>query len=277
MIPHSGIILLDVGGTFIKCSDGRQVPVNSAGSREEIASSLREAVGDAGRVGVAIPGPFDYEKGIFLMKHKFAAVYGEHFADLVSLPCHSFLPCHSERSEGTSYRFIHDVNAALLGECPTGNTALITIGTGLGFSYTKNGVVQKAASGSPAFSIYNLPWGSGILEDYVSKRGILRTYNELIGGTDDCGSVLDLSLKARAGDALAKQAFSSVAGTLTRAIAPVVKELGISEIIMSGQISKSFDLMEEALKQGFGDGVIVRPSSDISGAVFKGIAKLFDN
>ena len=257
-------ILLDVGGTFIKCSDGRQVPVNSAGSREEIASSLREAVGDARRVGVAIPGPFDYEKGLFLMKHKFASVYGERFADL----------CHSE---GTSYRFMHDVNAALLGECTTGNTALITIGTGLGFAFTRNGVVQKAASGSPAVSIYNLPWGSGILEDYVSKRGILRTYSILKGGADDCTSVLDLSLKARSGDALAKQAFATAASTLAQAVVPVVKELGINEIIMSGQISKSFDLMEEELKRGFGNGIIVRPSRDNGGAVFKGISKLFDN
>ena len=270
MTLHSGMILLDVGGTFIKCSDGRQVPVNSAGSREEIASSLREAVGDAGRVGVAIPGPFDYEKGIFLMKHKFVSVYGERFADLVSLPC------HSERSEGTSYRFMHDVNAALLGENPTGNTALITIGTGLGFAFTRNGVVQQSDSGSPARSIYNLPWGSGILEDYVSKRGILKTYNELKGGADDSISVLDLALRARSGDALAKQAFASAASTLAQAVSPVINELGVSEIIMSGQISKSFDLMEESLRRGFGNGITVRPSSNISGAVFKGIAKLFD-
>ena len=113
------------------------------------------------------------------------------------------------------------MNAALLGENPTGNTALITIGTGLGFAYTKNGIVQKAASGSPACSIYNLPWGSGILEDFVSKRGILNTYFQLKGGGDAGISVLDLSLKARAGDTLAKQAFASAASALAQAVSPM--------------------------------------------------------
>ena len=125
-------ILLDVGGTFIKCSDGREIPIDSAGSREAISAALREAVGDATHVAIAIPGPFDYGNGVFLMKHKFAAVYGERFADLVKPALD-----HSGRSEGITFRFIHDVNATLLGEMASegkeGRLALITVGTGLGF------------------------------------------------------------------------------------------------------------------------------------------------
>ena len=85
-------LLLDVGGTFIKCSDGRSIPVDSAGSREEIVSAIREAVWDAedlasNGVRVAIPGPFAYSDGRFLMKHKYAAVYGDYFADLADRSC----------------------------------------------------------------------------------------------------------------------------------------------------------------------------------------------
>ena len=36
-------LLLDVGGTFIKCSDGRSIPVDSNGSREDIVSAFRKA------------------------------------------------------------------------------------------------------------------------------------------------------------------------------------------------------------------------------------------
>ena len=53
-------ILLDIGGTFIKCSDGREIPIDSAGSREEIVSSLRQAVEGYDSASVAIPGPFRY-------------------------------------------------------------------------------------------------------------------------------------------------------------------------------------------------------------------------
>ena len=264
MTLHNDILLLDVGGTFIKCSDGREIPVNSAGSREEIAASLREAVGDAGKVGVAIPGPFDYLNGIFLMKHKFAAVYGESFADL----------CFSGQSEETpSFRFMHDVNAALLGENPVGNTALVTIGTGLGFAYTRDGIIQKSAMGSPARSAYNLPYCDGILEDFISKRGIIRTYNELAGPSDV--TVKEISERARAGEKAAVLAFSRTGTILAKALQPLLTELNINRVIMGGQISRSFDLMEEELRNGFGPGISVTPSNDIGGAVFRGLANLF--
>ena len=78
-------ILLDVGGTYIKCTDGRQIPVHSDGDRMTIASVLRKAIGPmkgVDGIGVAIPGPFDYKEGRFLMKHKFASVYGSLFRNL---------------------------------------------------------------------------------------------------------------------------------------------------------------------------------------------------
>ena len=66
MIRRSERLLLDGGGTFIKCSDGRCIPVPSAGSRDDIAAALRQAIGSQSKIAVAIPGPFDYEKGIFI-------------------------------------------------------------------------------------------------------------------------------------------------------------------------------------------------------------------
>ena len=86
--------LLDIGGTFIKCSDGRVIPIPSAGAREAIAAALRKAVVGADRLGIAIPGPFDYRLGIFRADHKFAAVKGLSFRELAGLP------------EGTDVRFI---------------------------------------------------------------------------------------------------------------------------------------------------------------------------
>lgn len=269
MTPHNGIVLLDVGGTFIKCSDGRQIPVDSAGCREGIAASLREAVGDAKTVGVAIPGPFDYEKGIFLMRHKFASVYGERFADLVSPGC------HSERCEGISFHFIHDVNAALKGENPKGNMALITLGTGLGFSYCIDGKVQETPLGSPARNIYNIPCGDGILEDYVSKRGILAAYVRL-GGRQGL-TVREIAGLAKEGDQAAVKAFSETAALLAHYTCDVLRELGIDKVIFGGQISRSFELMEAELRRGFGPYIEVAASPFIGDAVFRGISSLFDN
>ena len=251
-------ILLDVGGTFIKCSDGREIPINSAGSREEIVSALRLAVGDAEAVAVAIPGPFNYDDGIFLMKHKFAAVYGESFAAL----------CGS----GASFRFIHDVNAMLLGEMTAGfgkgysRVALVTLGTGLGFSMSIDGEILKNESGSPGVPIWNLPYRDGILEDYASKRGFLRGYEGI--------SVKELAEKAFAGDKAVLARFVEVGQILSGALSPILEEYGIECLLFGGQISCSYRLFGPALEAGLQGLKHVGPVSDVGGATFNGLKNL---
>ena len=230
-------ISLDVGGTFVKCSDGRKVPVDSDGSREAIAAALREAVGPLEgleSVGVCIPGPFDYREGIFLMKHKFAAVYGERFADLVQGPAAIF-------------HFIHDVNAPLQGllrmhpELRQGRVALVTLGTGLGFSYAIDGEIQMNENLSPAVSLYNRPYKDGVLEDYVSRRALLRYYGKPLEG-----DVREMSERARAGEPKAAEAFLAAGRAFAEGAGPLLGELGISTVWFGGQIAKSFDLMRPA-------------------------------
>ena len=183
------IVLLDVGGTFIKSALGvagkgalegtfMSTPISSAGTAEEITEAFREAVSGQIRraeqggyaveaVCAAIPGPFDYEKGIFLMKHKFAAVYGLSFREILG----------DVTAPDTRLAFVHDANGALRGALTVdpslreGNVAMVTLGTGLGFTYAVNGQVQKSETGSPAKGLWNAPYLGGILEDYVSRRG----------------------------------------------------------------------------------------------------------
>lgn len=253
-------ILLDVGGTFIKCSDGREIPIDSNGTREEIASSLRTAVGNAENVAVAIPGPFNYEEGIFKMEHKFAAVYGEKFADL----------CGSK----ASFSFIHDVNAMLLGEMTAGagknysRVALVALGTGLGFSMSIDGCILKNEAGSPKVRIWYIPYGDGILEDYVSKRGFLRGYEGI--------SVKELAEMAFAGDKAAIARFAEVGEILSKVLAPILKEYGIECLLFGGQISRSFKLFGPAVTTGLNhlDIKYIGPVSDIDDATFNGLRAL---
>ena len=265
MTPHN-TLLLDVGGTFIKCSDGREIPVDSAGTREEIVASLRAAVGPSpSEVRVAIPGPFEYATGRFLMKHKFAAVYGEYFADLAGIPRDSCL-------------FVHDVNGMLLGEVACGaaegfrNVALVTLGTGLGYSMYIDGQILVNDLGSPAVSIFNRPYRDGILEDFVSKRGIVRGFDGL--------SAKDVAMKAYAGDGPAAARFAECGSILSEAVAPLLEQYGIECLLLGGQISRSFSLMEGTLRQGLSDVASLKyvgPVSDISNATFNGLAILNQN
>lgn len=258
-------LLLDVGGTFIKCSDGRTIPIDSDGTNDEIASALRSAVfgeGEPSKAGirVAIPGPFDYKNGVFLMKHKFSAVYGESFTRLAGF-------------NGKAC-FIHDVNCMLLGEVASGagkgykRAALIALGTGLGFSMYVDGKVLTNETGSPLVSIWKLPYRDGILEDYVSKRGIVGRYG------DPAISVKEIARRAFSGDEKAKAVFAETGDMIGENVAPILKEYRISILLLGGQISRSAELFLPALKARLGKAISVLPVSDIDNATFNGLRAL---
>lgn len=268
MIPDNKI-LLDVGGTFIKCSDGRSIPVDSNGSRDGIVAAFREACRtDAGspadvQLRAAVPGPFDYAGGQFLMKHKFAAVYGEYFADLVGIP-------------RENCRFAHDVNCMLLGECGDGctvNTALVALGTGLGFAMCVDGKILENELGSPMLSIYNRPFRDGVLEDYASKRGVTRLWLGQFPKQETEITVKEIAERARAGEKEAALAFSRMGGILGEILAPIVKEYRIERLLLGGQISRSADLFIPSLRNEL-PGLAILEVSDFDNATFNGLKRL---
>ena len=254
-------LLLDIGGTFIKCSDGRTIPIDSDGTREEIASSLRAALGDANSAAIAIPGPFNYNDGTFLMKHKFVDVYGERFAALVGRPSGHF-------------SFIHDVNCMLLGEMLSGagrghdRAALVALGTGLGYSMYVDGRVLTNEMGLPLVSIWKLPYRDGILEDYVSKRGIVGRYG------DPAITVKEIARRAFSEDEKAKAVFAETGDMIGENVAPILKEYRISILLLGGQISRSAELFLPALKARLPKDITVSVVSDIDNATFNGLRAL---
>jgi len=257
-------LLLDVGGTFIKCSDGRQVPIDSAGDREAICASLRQAIGDATELSVAIPGPFDYANGVFLMKHKFAAVFGENLVTLTGLPV-------------KTATYEHDVIAMLKGEMAVGNgrgfrrVALMTLGTGLGFALSIDGTVLRNATGSPLVPIYNLPFRDGILEDYASKRGMYRLYDS------EALTVKEIGEKAVQGDSRAIDAFRQMGTILGGQIVNILRKYEIECVLMGGQISKNGQLFIPAMEEQFKNewlNVRISPISDFDNATFNGLKTL---
>lgn len=257
--------LLDIGGTFIKRSDGRQFPISSDGSREGIVAAIRKAIGPMKGlegIGVAIPGPFDYERGIFLMEHKFAAVKGERFRELAQVPAEIQL------------RFHHDVNSSLAGATRMmglKNAALVTLGTGLGFAYAVDGKVQYNEKGSPARNLWNLPCRGSILEDFVSARGLRLAYARRTGNGYE--SALSIAQKAYAGDNSAQTVFQDMGALLGEHLHRIREEIPFTTLLMGGQVSKSLPLflgkLEEALP-----GTDIRPVPEE--AVFEGLASLFE-
>lgn len=288
-------LLFDVGGTFLKAlvadSTGRlipeseySVPMPSDGSRQEIVGALTTAVvrgADFAKqqglrltgLGIDFPGPFDYNAGVPRMDHKFQAVYGENLKEL--------LQAMPEIGADVPVRFMHDVNAALLGELEYGkgrgcaNVALVTLGTGLGFACCLNGEIQTSELGSPRISIFKRPYLDGILEDYVSKRGFTRLYEKYCADGSAAGiTVAEIAAKAFDGDEAARKAFAEAGQILGEAIAPILAENAIERLLLGGQISKSFELFAPSLRKalaGVASLSVVDQAEHLTGAPFYGL------
>ena len=169
-------ILLDVGGTEIKgnVSDRngvrtkiRKFPAQAQKSTEKILDNfakicrelMREADGSVVGVGMAIPGPFDYENGISRMQglNKYDAIYG--------IPLEREIKARVPELGSARFLFLHDIEAFALGES--------WIGTGAGSAFVENGKTVKTGKGVPENGwIYQQPFGDSILDDYLSVRGL---------------------------------------------------------------------------------------------------------
>ena len=266
-------LLLDVGGTFVKsgvASDGEllpegefTLPMHSDGTLDEVTECLAAVVRRGASIaserglqlsgiGIAIPGPFDYAAGVSHMQHKFKSIYG--------IPLRGVLQSLPEVGEHIPVVFVQDVNAALMGELArgnaagVGNAALVSLGTGLGFSLSRDGEVLCSPTGGPAEVIYNRPYREGILEDYVSKRGFLHIYAQETGCEPDPSlTVADLGRMASEGDCAALETFARGGAILAAELREMLCKYRIECLLFGGQISRSFRFMEPALREGLHD------------------------
>lgn len=294
MGPHDpAFLLLDVGGTYIKSAvfskegdlweNAAEIhPTHSDASAEQILCGMGEVIAKATErilashhvlagVGVSFPGPFNYFTGVSLMKHKFQNLYGISLLDyLRTLP---------QVTPEVPVVFGHDANSALEGEMWKGaaqghlQAAMVTLGTGLGFAYAKQGLVQMNETGGPALSVYSRPYRDGILEDYVSRRACLRRYAELTGAVFE-GDVVDIAQAAREGHPAAKQTFVEMAAALAEGIRPLLRENEIDCLVVGGQISKSFDIFGESIRHALSDLPFLKkivPARHFSNAALLGI------
>lgn len=208
-----------MGGTFIKSAliqngnirELEKVPSCSGGSAEEIANALRRASAEkADAIAVAIPGPFDYRRGVSLMEHKFAAVKG--------MDLKSFLP-------DVPVKFIHDANAFLLGERDgESRMGAITLGTGIGAAVIVDNELLVNDLGSPATeaSLWDKPFRGTTVEKALDLR------NHGPGQTAETWQ--------RFGELLAE------------ILTPWSERFQLETIVIGGQVANDFELFQEPLK-----------------------------
>ena len=220
-------LALDIGGTFVKsgiiASDGtsfeqsvKLIRIDTL-SAETIIDTFVKALKlgfefskaqglDIAGIGISIAGPFDNERGISLMKHKLSAIYGLNLKNelikQLSLP------------KDYVIRFEVDSWAFLRGEAWLGaakgfeRTIGITIGTGLGSGFMVGGHIVVGGPGIPKYGwLGGLPYEDGILDQRISRAGIIGRYREISSAGSGDLDVKDIALAAAKGDEPSMEVF----------------------------------------------------------------------
>lgn len=249
------VIGIDVGGTHISLAqidpDDREhkplmltrIPVDAFGTRGEILRKWLNAINDISEgldrtkllIGIAMPGPFDYEKGIALMLH------GK-FIDMYNMNIKESLAVRLRISPGQIY-FINDAAAFLQGEVYAGvakgydRVFGMTLGTGLGTTFYKNGEIATDED------LWDSPFRETICEDYVATRWFVKKYKEITG--EPIEGVKELLDKSKG---IQEEIFDEYAETLGEIILKYVKYYDPQLLVLGGSISKAFPLYGPQLR-----------------------------
>lgn len=200
--------------------------------------------GSAGVEGAefAMPGPFDYEKGISWMKHKMPYLYGVNIGEALATQ-------FGWRPE--QVRFLNDAAAYLLGEVGAGaargvkRVVCFTLGTGVGSGFAVDGRVATTGKGvPPGGEIWNVPYEGGIVEDKISTRAIKAAYAERTGQEREVASIAHYAI---GGDPDAVAVFQDFGKTLGIAIKRLLADFAPDVVVLGGGISRSAPLFLEAV------------------------------
>lgn len=287
-------LLFDVGGTCVKACAVRKgepeleklelpdrlhiFPALSGETENVIfhnfADAIRFETGNGDReiteIGMAFPGPFDYENGISRMRGigKYDDIYGLRIADEINR-----LLKGSYR-----FRFLHDIEAFALGECRfgtakgAGRVFHLCIGTGTGSVFTDSGVVLKRAEeGIPENGwIYSCRFRDGRIDDYLSARGLERLAEREFGRRLDGKQLYDMACGP--GESAEKQGAHSVfrefGKDIAEAVEPFLMSFHPDKIVLGGQIASAYEFFGGELEklcreQEIETGVVQNTSSSI--------------
>lgn len=259
------VLALDIGGSFVKAglvsatgltAEFAPVPVDADGDAESIVhtfagvvrTGLSAAGGHVAGIGIAMPGPFDYARGISLMTRKFGSINGLELTGALreALPEIAEVPV----------RFRHDANAFLAGEmwlgAARGATRAIgvTLGTGIGVACCLDGAFINNALGSPApeVSVWSRPYKGGIVEDFISTAGLVARYRRVCPAYAPEGGVKGISEAAKRHEPGAVRLFQELGEDLCAVLLPLCERFFPERIVFGGQIAKDFGLFGPVLQ-----------------------------
>lgn len=262
----------DIGGSHISCAAidllagevikdtfAERAVDNQAQASEIISvwsSALAESLSKVSMekvkgIGFAMPGPFDYVKGISYIKGvaKYENLYGVNVTEAVSASL--------EVPGDFLIRFMNDASSFAVGEAWVGSASKvrrslsITLGTGFGSAFIDKKIPIVDGPLVPKLGcIYHLPYEKGIADDYFSTRGLLGRYKKITG--KELPGVKELAELAP-DDRTVMELFDDFGNRLGLFLAPWLKKFEAEMLVIGGNISHAYDLFgnifEERLKK----------------------------
>ena len=247
---------LEIGGTHVtsalvsidaRAVDGASLQRNELatdGTRDELVRSIVAAARrlsrpEVARWGVATPGPFDYARGVSLIRGvaKLEALYGVDLRAELSAVL-------SVRPHDVS--FLNDADAFLIGEWWAGaarshDRAIgVTLGTGLGSAFIVGGqIIDTDPDVPPEGRLDLVPFRGAAAEETLSRRGLRAAYGQ------DGPDVLEIAQRARAGERHATEVLRRFGSGLGEFLAPWVERFAPTCVVLGGSIACSWDLWSE--------------------------------
>ena len=278
--------MFDVGGTGIKygtlnkkgvlISPISDLPSPSRKGKEEVFSFFSQIIEKEENVkgiGMAWPGPFDYEKGVSLMDGlgKYQSIYGLDVAENINKRL---------KRDDMKYVFLHDVAAFLTGyarESDIENERIIAllIGTGAGSSfYTEAKCVGKEYKGVPENGwIYNIPFRGETIEDWVSSKGIKRLSEKYFNTSIDGKTLFHM---AESGDERAIALWLEFGDVIKEAMIPFILQFKPDRVVFGGKISQAWKYFSPRMKEELEkSGTKLSVTEETSRYVLSGLFKRF--
>ncbi|MGM0123090.1 hypothetical protein IGI37_000456 [Enterococcus sp. AZ194] len=291
---------LDVGGTYTKGavfyegsqnehSDVYYYESKSQGNKNELLENFVSIIldllgkaaikGSVKQIGLAFPGPFDYERGISLIQglRKFEHLYEVNLKEAL---LEKLIENDGASFKETNLFFINDAQAFAVGENRLSKVtkgAYFTLGTGLGSTFIEQGQPVKGEYGIPVSGmIYDVPFFEGLIDEYLCEKGLV-TIATAFGLKNQTGK--ELFLAAEEGQLAAQEAFHVFGRLIGLAIRPYVTEMKPSEIVFGGQVSKGFAYFSQGIREVLSEvlelsQVVIRASSDTTLRTLEGLGQV---
>lgn len=262
----------DIGGSHISCAavdlvSGKilretltEREVNNQAQASAIISVWKNALSNVitnipfekvKGIGFAMPGPFDYVKGICYIRGvaKYENLYGFNITDAISSSL--------DVPENFLIRFMNDASSFAVGEAWAGSASKadrslsITLGTGFGSAFISNRIPIVDGPEVPKMGcIYHLPYKGGIADDYFTTRGLLGRYKTATG--KELSGVKEMADLA-SNDKIVADLFIDFGKNAALFLAPWLKKFKAEILVIGGNISHAYnlfgDVFESTLKK----------------------------